>query len=229
MRRVPGGMNSLFITGIDTGVGKTTVAMGLARALRDEGMDVGVMKPFAAGGPDDTRILIEAARVDDPPDLVTPQYFPVPASPYTASKILDMKPDVNLVLDAFERLGRLHKAILVEGIGGVMTPILRGYHIVDLAVQMEIPCILVVSNRIGAVNHTILSVEACKRRRVRLAGMILNGMDPDGYQTGNLRDDLEDLTGLSVLGMIGKINSPGIGGAAAAIRNSVDLGSLISR
>jgi len=123
-------MNSLFITGTDTDVGKTYVTAGLAVTLRKMGIDVGIMKPFAAGTPqkkgfksEDVEILSRAAQVSDPEDLVNPQFFEMAASPYTASKSLKVKVRVNSVLSNFKKLSKLHSMLLVEGMGGIMTPI----------------------------------------------------------------------------------------------------------
>ena len=125
-------LKSLFITGTDTDVGKTYITAGLAVVLRKMGMDVGVMKPFAAGAAqkkgyksEDVEILSRAANTHDPEDLVNPQFFPIPASPYTAWKKLKTKPKVSTVLSSFKKLSKLHDMLLVEGMGGIMTPILK--------------------------------------------------------------------------------------------------------
>jgi len=123
-------MNSFFITGTDTDVGKTYITAGLAVTLRKMGIDVGVMKPFAAGiaqkngfKSEDIEILSNAAQVNDPENLMNPQFFPISASPYTASKKLKIKPKVSAILSSFKKLSKIHDLILVEGMGGLMTPI----------------------------------------------------------------------------------------------------------
>ena len=137
-------MKSLFITGTDTDVGKTYITAGLAVTLRKMGVDVGIMKPFAAGTPqkrgfksEDVEILANAAQVNDSESLLNPQYFPIPASPYTVWKNLRIKPKVNSVLSSFNKLSKIHSMMLVEGMGGIMTPILKDYFVTDLIKNMK--------------------------------------------------------------------------------------------
>ena len=108
-------MKSLFIAGTDTDVGKTYVTAGLAVCLRKTGIDVGVMKPFAAGTAqkkgyrsEDVEILANAAQVNDSENLLNPQFFPISASPYTAWKNLKIKPKINLILSNFKKLSKIH-------------------------------------------------------------------------------------------------------------------------
>ena len=129
-------MKSFFITGTDTDIGKTYITAGLAVSLRKLNIDVGVMKPFAAGAAqkkgyksEDIDILSHAAMVRDPENLVNPQFFKISASPYTAWKKLKIKPKISTVLSSFRKLSKLHDVVLVEGMGGIMTPILKDYHV----------------------------------------------------------------------------------------------------
>ena len=117
-------MKSIFITGTDTDVGKTYITAGLAITLRKMGTDVGVMKPFAAGvkqkkgfKSEDVEILSNSAKVDDPEELLNPQFFPISASPYTAWKKLKIKPRIPLILSSFKKLSKKHEMMLVEGNG----------------------------------------------------------------------------------------------------------------
>ena len=125
-------MKSLFVTGTDTGIGKTCISAGIALALKKSGVNVGVMKPFMCGmkqktgsADDDVTILTNAANVIDPRELVNPFFSPIPASPYTAAKNSGTKININHVLDSYEKLSKIHDVILVEGIGGIMTPIFK--------------------------------------------------------------------------------------------------------
>ncbi|MCH7648721.1 MAG: dethiobiotin synthase, partial [Thaumarchaeota archaeon] len=136
-------MKSLFIAGTDTDVGKTYIAAGLAVTFRNMGIDVGVMKPFAAGRAqkkgyksEDIVILSKAAKACDPEKLVNPQFFKIPASPYTAWKTLKTKPKISTILSSFKKLTKLHDMILVEGMGGIMTPILKDYYVTNLIKAM---------------------------------------------------------------------------------------------
>jgi len=149
-------LKSIFITGTDTDVGKTYVAAGIAVALKKLGKDVGIMKPFAAGTPqktgyksEDVQILAKAAQVNDPEKLVNPYFFLIPASPFTATKILGTKVDVKIVLNCFKQLSSMHEILLVEGIGGAMTPILQDYFVTNLIKDMNLETIIVTTSKIG--------------------------------------------------------------------------------
>lgn len=202
-------MKSLFITGTDTDVGKTYITAGLAVVIRKMGIDVGIMKPFAAGAAqkkgyksEDVEILSNAAQVNDPEKLVNPQFFPMPASPYTAWKTMKIKPKISSVISSFKKLSKLHEMILVEGMGGIMTPILKDYFVTDLIKEMKIPAILVTRTRVGTVNHTIMTVKMCEKYRIPIKGIIINDFDSDGYKTKELIRDLKNLTGVPILGTI---------------------------
>ena len=225
-------MKSFFISGSDTDVGKTWIGAGLARAIRNMGIDVGVMKPFAAGTAqktgyksEDMQILANAAKINDPEDLVNPQFFPIPASPYTAMKISNIleKVNVDLVLQNFKQLSKLHECILVEGMGGIMTPILKNYFITNLINDLNLETILVTRNRIGTLNHTIMTCQMAKKSGIRIKGIIINEIDLDGYAVDVLKDDLEDITGVSVLGSIPFFNSLDVDQIAKVFETKFDL------
>jgi len=202
-------MNSLFITGTDTDVGKTYVAAGLAVTLRKMGIDVGIMKPFAAGTPqkkglksEDVEILSRASQVSDPENLMNPQFFKMAASPYTASKTLKVKVKVKSVLSSFKKLSKLHSMLLVEGMGGIMTPILKNYFVTDLIKEMQLPAVIVTRTKIGTVNHTIMTCKMCEKYKIPIKGIIINNFDSGGYQVKDLKRDLQSITGVPVLGII---------------------------
>ena len=202
-------LKSLFITGSDTDIGKTYVTAGLAIVFRKMGVDVGVMKPFAAGYPqkkgfksEDVEILSRCSQVDDSEKLINPQFFPIPASPYTAWKNLKIKPKVSTVLKSFQKLSSLHSMLLVEGMGGIMTPILKDYFVTNLIKDMKIPAVLVARTKIGSINHTIMTVKMCEKYKIPIKGIIINNFDSDGYDVKELTRDFKSLTKISVLGSI---------------------------
>ena len=202
-------MKSLFITGTDTDVGKTYVTAGLAVTLRKMGIDVGVMKPFAAGTAqkkgfksEDVEILSNAAQITDPENLVNPQFFPIAASPYTAWKTLKTKPKISTILSSFKKLSKFHDTLLVEGMGGIMTPILKDYFITNLIKDMKIPTIIVTRTKVGTVNHTMMTVRMCEKYKIPIKGIIINDFDSDGYKIKELTRDLKNLLGIPILGSI---------------------------
>ena len=201
-------MKSLFITGTDTDVGKTYITAGLAITLRKMNVDIGIMKPFAAGDKqkkgyksEDVEILSNAAQINDPESLVNPQFFPISASPYTAWKKLKIKPKIPLILSSFKKLSDKHEMMLVEGMGGTMTPILKNYYVANLIKDMKIPTVIVTRSKVGTVNHTLMTVLMCQKYKIPIKGIIINNFDK-GYQINQLKKDLESLTGIKVLGSI---------------------------
>ena len=223
-------MNSLFVTGSDTDVGKTYVTAGLAVALRKLSVDVGVMKPFAAGIPqkkgfksEDAEILAKAAQVSDSESLINPQFFKMTASPYTASKYLKIKVKVDSVLSCFRKLSKLHSMLLVEGMGGIMTPILKNYFVSDLIKEMKLPTVIVTRTKIGTVNHTIMTCKMCEKYKIPIKGIIINNFDSDGYKIKILKRDLEDLTGVPILGTIPYIENLSDESLYKNIKKTIDM------
>ncbi len=226
-------MKSLFITGTDTDVGKTYITAGLAVAIRKTGIDVGVMKPFAAGTvqkkgykSEDITILSRAAMTCDPENLVNPQFFPIPASPYTAWKKLKTKPKISTILSGFKKLTKLHDMILVEGMGGIMTPILKNYYVTNLIKEMKIPTIIVTRSKVGTINHTIMTVKMCEKYKIPIKGIIINNFE-DGYPVKELKRDLENLTGVPILGSIPFIRNMGDSSLYRTFKKNIDLKSLL--
>ena len=226
-------MKSLFIAGTDTDVGKTYIAAGLAVAFRKMGIDVGVMKPFAAGRAEkkgykseDIVILSRAAKACDPEKLVNPQFFKIPASPYTAWKTLKTKPKISTILSSFKKLTKLHDMILVEGMGGIMTPILKNYYITNLIKEMKIPAVIITRSKIGTVNHTIMTCKMCEKYKIPVKGIIINNFD-DGYPIPELKRDLQNLTGIKVLGSIPFIKNKSDASLYRIFKKNIDLKTLL--
>ncbi len=226
-------MKSLFIAGTDTDVGKTYITAGLAVTFRKMGIDVGVMKPFAAGTAqkkgfksEDIEILSKAAQVNDPENLVNPQFFTIPASPYTAWKNLKIKPKISTILASFKKLSRLHDVLLVEGMGGIMTPILKNYYVTNLIKEMKIPTIIVARSKVGTVNHTIMTIKMCEKYKIPVKGIIINNFD-DGYPVAELKRDLQNLTGIKVLGSIPFIKDMSDASLYRIFKKNIDLKSLL--
>lgn len=170
--------SALFITGTDTGVGKTVVACAIAEALRRRHIDVGVMKPIETGvgsqGPLDAISLAEAAGVDDLIDLVCPQRFELPAAPSVAAAHEGRTVDLAAIRAAHAELARRHDLLLVEGAGGVLVPIAAGFSMIDLAAEFGAPLVVVTRASLGTINHTLLTLEAIERRGLRLAGVVIS-------------------------------------------------------
>ena len=228
-------MKPLFVTATDTDIGKTYVCAGLAYALKKSGIDVGIMKPFACGvkqkigfSSNDLTILTNAAMVDDAEDIINPFFFPIPASPYTAAKNLGVKIDVEHVMECFRKLDEIHDIVLVEGIGGIMTPILKDYAIIDLIKDLMANTIIVTSSKIGTVNHTVLTCNMCKNMNIPIKGLIINNFDSTGYPIPELERDLSALTDLPVLCSLPHMKKFNLSNYSALIQEKMDVSSLVS-
>jgi dethiobiotin synthetase len=175
-------ISPLFITGTDTHVGKTYVAAGLIRAARAAGIDCVGFKPICCGERDDAERLHAASAHVLPLNDVNPVWYRTPAAPYTASMIENRPPDLALVEETFHRLCATHRALVVEGAGGWRVPITQELAFSDLAVQWNLPVIVVAANRLGALNHTLLTVEAIQHAGLRCLAVVLNQAAPPESQ-----------------------------------------------
>jgi len=173
----------VFITGTDTGVGKTLVATWLLRTLRKTYRAVG-MKPVAAGLADgesvnaDVKALIDAGNVEAPLADVNPYSFAPPIAPELAARLAGTTIDLDVIAAAYSRLAARADAVVVEGAGGTLVPLTLGTDMLDIPRQLGIPVLLVVGIRLGCLNHALLSALAINARGLLLCGWVANRIDP---------------------------------------------------
>jgi dethiobiotin synthetase len=172
--------HSLFVTGTDTNVGKTFVSALLLQSWRQHGIDAVGFKPFCCGERTDAEILHQASQGALPLNDVNPVWLRPPAAPYTAALVENRPIDLDLVRETYGRLSRTHGRILVEGAGGWRVPITQNYAISDLAIELALPVLVVAANRLGALNHTLLTVESIRAAGLDCVGVILNDATPVG-------------------------------------------------
>ena len=163
-----------FITGTDTGVGKTFVTALLLRGLRAKGVDAVGYKPICCGSRDDAEILRSASGNVLTLNEVNPVWLRTPAAPYVAALIENRLIDLALIREVYGILRARHQAVLVEGVGGWLVPILHDYSVADFARDLALPVIVVVANRLGALNHSALTLESVRSHGATCAGLILN-------------------------------------------------------
>lgn len=199
----------VFITGTDTGVGKTHVGIAIARALAAHTVDVGVMKPAETGCrqrrgrlvPSDAAALMAAAEVDDALDLVNPYRFRQPLAPAVAAEQQGSVIRTARILSAYRTLAKRHRFLIVEGAGGIMVPLSRRTTYLDLAERLRLPVLVVARPNLGTINHTVLTVRAIQARSLSVAGIVLN--DPTGSRWGPAERTnpaiIERMTGIKVL------------------------------
>ena len=161
-----------FITGTDTEVGKTRVATLLVRALKSEGLRVGVMKPVSAGGLEDVHALRDASGVQDDLEVINPVALEEPLSPNLAAERAGATIDVDALVSDYRRLSDRYDITIVEGAGGLLVPLTDTASIADLASQITLPLILVARAALGTINHTLLTIEAARARNLDIAGVI---------------------------------------------------------
>jgi dethiobiotin synthetase len=179
--------DGFFVTGTDTGVGKTLVACALLRAFANRGMRAVGMKPIAAGAAqigmdlvnDDVTALRGAGSIDAPQDLVNPYCFAPAIAPHIAAADAGVEIELGRLERAFLALVALADCVVVEGAGGFRVPLGPNIDTCDLAVRLGLPVILVVGLRLGCLNHALLTAEAVARAGLELAGWVANHIDPD--------------------------------------------------
>ena len=193
--------DSCFITGTDTGVGKTYVVSRMIRALRKDGIDAVGMKPICCGDRDDAEVIYRASGGVVPLNDINPVWLRTPAAPYTAAMIEGRTIDLALIRESFERLQSSHQRVIVEGVGGWRVPIARNYFVSDLARDFALPVVVVVSNRLGAINHTLLTVDAIRAAGLECAGIILNQSDAESADVAKTtnRGIIEDVSQVAIL------------------------------
>jgi dethiobiotin synthetase len=177
---------SFFVTGTDTGVGKTLVSAALARALVARGLRVAVMKPIASGSdptPDGARnsdalTLMAAANVPAPYEVVNPYCFLPPISPHIAAREARVAIDLAVLRSRLDSLAAASDCVIVEGAGGWLAPISDTETMADLAAALSLPVLLVVGLRLGCLNHALLTRESLATRGMAFAGWVANAIDP---------------------------------------------------
>ena len=201
-----------FVTGTDTGVGKTVIAGGLAAMLKSQGLDVGVMKPVATGGKEiDGRIISEDAAFlmnmidcQDPYDLVNPVCLAPALAPTVAARLSNKVIDMETVWKSFETLRAKHEFMIIEGIGGLLVPLSENFYVVDMAKRMNLPLIIVSRSGLGTINHTLLTISCALNKGLKIEGIIINNPDETcaGVAEKTNPSEIERCSGIPILGVI---------------------------
>lgn len=196
-------MKSIFIAGTDTRVGKTIVAGALASAFKIKGLRVGVMKPISCGGREDAEFLRVCAGVKDSLDLVNPIFLRHPLSPNVAAKIEKKAMDLKKITKALDIFKKKYDYLVIEGCGGLLVPVTDKFFVIDLIPLIKAETVLVSRAGLGAINHSLLSLEALKARKIKSLGIIFNRLN-DGPLS------IPEQTNPQVVSRIGKIPSLGV-------------------
>ena len=203
--------HGIFITGTDTGVGKTLVACGLAALLRESGYKVGVMKPAETGCeekdgqlfPQDAYYLKEASGCSDPLEKICPYRLRDPLAPSVAAEMEGVKIDIDRLAGLYSEISSAHDVTIVEGAGGFLVPLLPHYTYADLAKLLKLPLLVVAANRLGVINHLLLTLEHASCRGLRVLGYVLNQVTSEPSLAAETnREALLSLTAVPCLGEI---------------------------
>ncbi len=167
---------SLFVTGTDTGVGKTHTVVQLLRLLRAAGRSCAGFKPICCGDRHDAELLLAVSTEGLTIDQINPLWLKTPAAPLTASRVEGIEIDIEPLLSAFMALQKEVEHVFVEGVGGWMVPIRANYFVSDLAAEMKLPVVVVAQNRLGCLNHTALTVRSVAAHGLKCGGVVLNSL-----------------------------------------------------
>jgi len=184
-------MDSVFVTGTDTEVGKTRISVALIELLQQQGKQIAVMKPIASGCEltvdglrnDDAVQLSQQADVSLAYDLINPYAFEPAIAPHLAAQQADINIDLDVIKQNFDLIQHQADAVVVEGAGGWLVPLNDNATIADLAVQLGLPIVLVVGIRLGCINHALLTVQAIEQRGLKLHGWVANNIEQNAQST----------------------------------------------
>jgi len=197
-----------FITGTDTGIGKTLVSCALLHVFAARGQTVVGMKPVAAGRDDengkwaDVEALIAASTVAAPREWVNPYAFVPPIAPHIAAQQAGIEIDIAVIRQACLELQNIAEVVIVEGVGGFLAPLTARHDGADMARALELPVILVVGMRLGCLNHALLTAQAIQATGLTLAGWVANQIDPNMLAFEENVQALEQRLDCPLLGML---------------------------
>ena len=206
-------LRGLFITGTDTGVGKTHVAMGVISALRVRGVRVGAYKPAVTGsepgpkGPvwEDLERLRTAMGTDVSVERICPQRFHAPLAPPVAAQQEGKAVDAALLRTGIEWWRERVEVMVVEGAGGLLSPLTETETVADVAVSFGFPLVIVARQTLGTINHTLLTIEAARARGLGVAGIVLNqprAASPDDRSVASNPRELEKRCSVPILAIL---------------------------
>jgi dethiobiotin synthetase len=196
----------LFITGTDTGVGKTLIAGAIAKILSQKGKNAGVFKPIATGCKktkngfvsEDAEFLAHCIDNKLGLDVINPVKFEKPAAPFACEKAENRKVDFVKIAIAYNHICSKTDFVIVEGIGGIKVPITKNIDVLALAKAFNLPVVVVTRSKLGTINHTLLTIDAVRQTGLLLAGIIINGYDEK-------TKDFAERTNAAIIKEVGKV------------------------
>lgn len=228
-------MNGIFVTGTDTGVGKTIISSGLAAVLKEKKIDIGVFKPFLSGvsrdhPKSDTSLLKQLSCTSLSHEEITPFQFKEPLAPYVASKLEGKNVRIEDVLNHWEAIRRKHDYFIVEGAGGISVPLGENFLVSDLIKTLQLPIVIVARPNLGTVNHIFLTIQYAKSLGLHIAGIVINGISdhPDLAEQTNPKL-IEELCGVPILGITPKLKELTEETIKQMIKDHIDVTALLNQ
>ncbi|TVP41622.1 ATP-dependent dethiobiotin synthetase BioD [Candidatus Nitrosocosmicus arcticus] len=207
----------IFVTGTDTGIGKTLITASLAWKFSKSIRKICVMKPFATGNSmyskkfnsKDVAILTKAIKFEEKQENLNPYFYPLPCSPFMASSLLNLQPpSIGFAIKKFKFLQKKYDYLLVEGIGGLMVPINSRYTLLDFIKLTKLGVIIVATPKLGTFNHILLSVKNCRSNGIPIKGIVVNKMPSHPTLIeAKIPTFIQEFTKLPILGIIPTINN----------------------
>ncbi len=220
-------MPSFLITGTDTGVGKTVVGCGLAADLTAQRKRVGILKPAETGCPEregelypqDAALLAGFAQSSLPLEEICPYRFAPPLAPSVAADMAGTAIEVNRIREHLQRQVASHDIVIVEGAGGLLVPLNGRYSFADLAADLQLPVLIVIGSKLGALNHALLTFHCAQARSLPILGYILNHPAPASESSDlAIQTNAQTLAGLTDVPCLGILPYMSLSGDVAADR-----------
>jgi dethiobiotin synthetase len=228
-------MKGIFVTGTDTGVGKTIISSGLAAVLKDYMVDVGVFKPMISGisrqdSESDTSILKRMSATPLSLEEISPFHYKEPLAPYAAQQLEGTSVQITEVLAYWEKIKERHDFFIVEGAGGISVPLGENFLVSHLITALELPIIIVARPHLGTVNHTFLTVQYAKELGLDVLGVVINGMSDRPSLAERTNPKLiEELCEVPILGVIPTLSKVTDEYVTNMVREQVDISRILTK
>jgi len=204
-------LNTIFVTGTDTSVGKTYVCARFLEFLKSKNIQAGYQKWVAtgvdAGLPEDVNLCLDAAGISTGSELIdqqAPYRFRFPASPHLAAEMEDRVVEPGVIIENYQKLAASYKWLVVEGVGGIMVPLHRDLLLVDLLAQLRPRTLVVSRSGLGTLNHTLLTLEALRKREIPVLGIVFS--DPETQEDERLvQDNMRTIEEIGLVRVFGRL------------------------
>jgi dethiobiotin synthetase len=228
----------IFVTGTDTGIGKTLVTASLAWKFSKTFNKICVMKPFATGRSEyskefrskDLAVFARAIKFNEKEENLNPYFYPLPCAPHMASSLLNLPPiSIGHAIKKFKFLQKKYEYLVVEGIGGLMVPLDRKYTVLNFIKLIKLGVIIVATPKLGTFNHILLSVKICQSNGIPIKGLVINKMPINPSQVeAAIPSFIQNYTKLPILGVIPTMKSLQLNESTfSKISKLIDINPLI--